>query len=280
MGMLNALPILTVMLRSFPRKNKKRSPLTAKPLRNSRQSLDEAIHRLMDEDASMIIFTAAACFVFTGYEWWRWSVDVPPHPVLITVFCSLLFTYCGFRFLALRQKVKTLKMARDGERAVGHYLDRLRENGYRVFHDVVGKNFNIDHVVVGNKGIFTIETKNYSKPLRGKSSIHFDGESITVNGCKTDRNPVIQALAQAGWLSAHIQETTGHTHKVQPVIVFPGWSVTSRIDSERQSGVWVINPRGLTEYIDNAPHRLASEEINLVSYHLSRYIRAHNQSDY
>lgn len=277
MGILRALPICLAMLRSFPRKSKKKSPLKDKPLRNPGQSLDEAISRLIDEDGSAIAFTTAFCLAITGFEWWRWYANVPPHPVLMTIFCGLLVAYCIFRLLGLRQQIETLKMARDGERAVGQYLDRLREDGYRVYHDVVGKNFNIDHVVIGHNGIFTIETKTYRKPLKGRANIHFDGETITVNGARLDRNPVIQSLAQAGWLSAQIQESTGHTHKVQPVVVFPGWFVTSRLGSEHQSGVWVINPKGLSKFIENAPQKLASEEVKLVSYHLSRYIRAHNQ---
>ncbi|MEL7329051.1 MAG: nuclease-related domain-containing protein, partial [Cyanobacteria bacterium J06559_1] len=134
-------------------------------------------------------------------EWWRWYANVPPKPVHITIFCGLLFTYSIFRLLPLRRKIKTLKMARDGEKAVGQYLERLRADGYQVFHDVVGKNFNIDHVIIGENGIFTIETKTYRKPTKGRANIHFDGESITANGYKLDRNPVVQSLAQAGWLS-------------------------------------------------------------------------------
>ncbi|MGD1866749.1 MAG: hypothetical protein ACFB0D_19530 [Phormidesmis sp.] len=113
------------MLRSFPRKSKKRSPLKDKPLRNPGQSLDEAIDRLMEDDVLTLVATASGCAASALQEWFRWYFNVPPRPVLITVFCSLLFAYCFFRLLGLRQKLKTLKMARDGERAGGQYLDRL-----------------------------------------------------------------------------------------------------------------------------------------------------------
>ncbi|MGD1866748.1 MAG: nuclease-related domain-containing protein [Phormidesmis sp.] len=42
-----------------------------------------------------------------------------------------------------------------------------------MFHDVVGKNFNIDHVVIGDTGIFTIETKTYRKPMRRSCQYSF-----------------------------------------------------------------------------------------------------------
>lgn len=50
-----------------------------------------------------------------------------------------------------------------GERATGRELRRLPE-GYRVVPDVrlPGSRANIDHVVIGPTGVFTIETKNYA----------------------------------------------------------------------------------------------------------------------
>lgn len=38
----------------------------------------------------------------------------------------------------------------EGERAVGQFLEQLREQGFHVFHDVVGTGFNVDHVLVGS----------------------------------------------------------------------------------------------------------------------------------
>ena len=115
------------MLRSFRQPSRKKSPLTAKPLRNPGQSLDEAINQLLDEDGLTMIVTAAACLSMIASEWWRWYTNVPPKPVHITIFCGLLFTYSIFRLLPLRRKIKTLKMARDGEKAVGQYLERSEE---------------------------------------------------------------------------------------------------------------------------------------------------------
>ena len=46
------------------------------------------------------------------------------------------------------------------ERAVGARLDRLREDGYLVLHDVVlDRGGNVDHVVCGRNGVYAVETK-------------------------------------------------------------------------------------------------------------------------
>ncbi|HET9154336.1 MAG TPA: nuclease-related domain-containing protein [Solirubrobacterales bacterium] len=48
----------------------------------------------------------------------------------------------------------------EGEEVVGGILEGLREGGWCVIHDVAFGRGNIDHIVVGPGGIFTIETKS------------------------------------------------------------------------------------------------------------------------
>ena len=68
--------------------------------------------------------------------------------------------------LKRRKLFKRLREARNGERVVAEHLNQLIAEGYTVFHDVPcgfkkGKKmlFNIDHLLVGKKGIFAVETK-------------------------------------------------------------------------------------------------------------------------
>ena len=59
--------------------------------------------------------------------------------------------YANTRFFSAARKGQSLQLNlvdRHGERAVGQYLERLRESGPRVFHDVPGVGFNLDHVVI------------------------------------------------------------------------------------------------------------------------------------
>lgn len=261
------------MLRPFYRKKLKKSPITDNPLRNPAQSLDEQMLDVFGEQALPSLVVISACFMYLWNSWYRWYFQLPNNrPDLETIFCGTVILYCGVRFYTAMRKIKRLKIGRDGEKAVGQYLDEMRENGYRIFHDVRGSNFNIDHVIVGPQGIFTIETKTYSKPVDGKASIYFDGQSISANGYKPDRNPVVQALAQSKWLGEQIQASTGHFHPVKPVVVFPGWFVTANAEA-KNSSVWVLNPKALPKFIDKAPKQLKAEEVKLIAYHLSRYIR-------
>ncbi|MDA0674276.1 MAG: nuclease-related domain-containing protein [Cyanobacteria bacterium] len=148
----------------------------------------------------------------------------------------------------------------------------MRESGYRIFHDILGNGFNIDHIIISDRGIFTVETKTYSKPGKGRSEIHFDGEALLLNGRPPHRDPVVQAKAQADWCRQTLQESTGKVYPVKSVIVFPGWFVRPTAEGKR-STLWVLNPKALPSFIQNEPQRLKPEEVQLAAYHLSRYIR-------
>jgi hypothetical protein len=52
--------------------------------------------------------------------------------------------------------LRSLRLAAEDEKAVGQFLEGLRERGYRVFHDVVGDGFNVDHVRIGPARSFDV----------------------------------------------------------------------------------------------------------------------------
>lgn len=256
-------------------KQEKRSPLKASPLRNPGQSLDEQIDKILNEDFWSYAYFSTFCLVTAGLEWWRWYKPMPPSPVLWTILAIAITTYSVFKVLGIRQKVRSLKLGRDGERAVGQYLELLREKGCRVFHDLIGEGFNLDHVVVSEHGIFVIETKTYSKPSKGKPTVNYDGHTLKLGSLDIGNKAIIQARAEAGWLNQVLKESTGKEFKIQPVIVFPGWYVESSQDG-KHSDVWVLNPKGLPKFIDGATKSISRENMMLVSFHISRFIRSGN----
>jgi hypothetical protein len=190
--------------------------------------------------------------------------------------CRVLFNLCCYRCQASVTPCSDLETGarRDGERAVGQYLELLREGGARVFHDVTADGFNIDHVIVSPHGIFAIETKTWSKPKDGDPHIQFDGQHLRAGKLDPERDPIRQATAQAGWLQRLIAESTGKTFSVTPVVVFPGWFVEPSATAEaRKQGVWLLNPRALPSFIRQESESVQLEDLKLVAFHLSRYIR-------
>jgi hypothetical protein len=53
-----------------------------------------------------------------------------------------------------------------GEEDVGAILDDLAGRGWQPIHDVFIRRGNVDHIVVGPGGIFTLETKSHRGPIR------------------------------------------------------------------------------------------------------------------
>jgi len=249
-----------------------KSPLKAKPVRTPGQSLDEQRRRLFDDylatPAFMLVGALAVCIT----QWHAYLGDHPPRPWLWTFVLLLAVVFVIYRFLKILPVARNLRQGAEGERAVGQYLEGLREKGYKVFHDIIAGGFNLDHVAIGPGGVFTIETKTWSKPARGEAVIHFNGSELRVLDGPGNPNPIIQAKAQAAWLKALLLESTGRTVDIRPVVVFPGWYIKSA--PQARTALWVLNPKALSKFLDNQAPQLDVETVNLLSYHLSRYIRA------
>jgi hypothetical protein len=250
------------------------SPLKDRPLRNPGQSLDVQIDDLTTDMLGPILM-ATMLVTLSAMEWFRWYRDDRPHPLLYSLFAGIGIIYAIFRTRRSWKRLRSLKLGRDGERAIGQYLEQVREAGARVFHDIVGKDFNLDHIVLSTKGFFVVETKTWSKPSRGEANITYDGEAIRANGQTHDRDPIKQAISQAAWLRDLLKESTGRAFAVKPVVVFPGWYVDSAATrAAKARGVWLLNPKMPTGFIAAEGGSIAAEDVKLAAYHLGRYVRS------
>ncbi len=253
--------------------NKKKTPIKDKPLRQAGQSLDTALDTLLNDKTNAYIVSAIVVVVFALNEWLRSYNNPPPVPKLMTFIAALVVLIVFIKVKKILNQVKSLRLGRDGEREVGEYLDNLREDGHRIFHDILGDNFNLDHVIVSKKGIYVIETKTYSKPAKGIANIEFDGEQIMIPGKKPTKEPIIQVTAAAKWLRNILKESTGKEYPVKPVVVFPGWFVEAKEDGWK-SAVWVLNPKALQTFINHESDKVNPADMMLATFHLSRYIRS------
>jgi hypothetical protein len=140
----------------------------------------------------------------------------------------------------------------------------------KVFHDIPGEGFNLDHVVISTHGIYAIETKTLSKQWP-QAKVVVEGDSLRVAGEEPDRNPIVQVTAAAKWREKKLQESTGKRFFARGVVVFPGWFVEQRGPSGE---VWVLEPKALPAFIKNAPAMISASDVALAAFHLSRYVRS------
>jgi hypothetical protein len=251
-----------------------RSPIKEPLLRLPGQSIDEQIDRLFNEKLLNYFLFALAFFLFAAVAWIQVLTRSPLNPWLMSIVAVPVIAYCGFRFWQALKEIKRLRLGRDGERAVAEQLDVLKQQSAIVFHDLIGDGFNLDHVVLSNRGIFVVETKTHSKPVKGSPPVTFDGKTLLVNGFEPERNPITQAQGNAKWLDEMLRASTGKEFPIRPVVLFPGWFVDP---FPKGSSVWVLNPKNLPSFIQHEPTRINETDLHMAAFHLARYIKAHAQ---
>jgi Nuclease-related domain len=249
-----------------------RSPLDRHPpLRAAGQSLTDEIDRVVEDQAMTPALFALMMILLAAMEWTRYFTAFRPNHELFTVVAALASTYAAFKFIRTKKRVRQLHLGRDGERAVAEHLEWLRRLDFVVFHDVPNGDANVDHVVIGPQGVFTIETKTLSKPLRGACNVTVAKGKVFANGHRINRNPLVQAKAQAGWLGNYLRENQFQPY-VWPVVVFPGWFVEA-FDNKAE-GIWVLETKALSKFIENAPVRHTLDEVKAMASALRSHVRA------
>ncbi|WP_180131282.1 nuclease-related domain-containing protein [Rhodoferax sp. BLA1] len=250
----------------------KRSPLDRTPaLRVAGQSLDEELDEVRYDHMLSPMLVALFTTIIACLEWFRYLTNSPPSPWIYSIFAVVMTGYAVFKVLRTRKRVQQLKLGRDGERVVAQYLEWFRTSNFFVFHDVPNGDANVDHVLIGPQGVFTVETKTHTKPLRGECKVTVVNGVVRANGFVIERNPIVQAKAQAGWLRSFLAESQFNV-RVWPVVVFPGWFV-ERFDYQA-AGAWVLEVKALSKFIENEPERHSREEVQAMASALRSYIRA------
>jgi hypothetical protein len=248
-----------------------KSPLTAAPLRVAGQSIDSQLDSVLYDEFLGPSLLALFTVVLAGLEWWRYANSAKPSPWTFTIFAVLVVVYAVWRGRSAFKQARNLRLGRDGERAVSQYLEWFRTKDFFVFHDVPTGDANIDHVLIGTRGVYVIETKTISKPVRGECRITVTENGVQANGRALDRNPITQVKAQARWLHNFLADSQFKKF-VQPVVVFPGWYV-ERFDS-KAIGAWVLEPKALDGFVENQAVVLSGDEVKALSCALSSYIRS------
>jgi hypothetical protein len=190
-------------------------------------------------------------------------------PVLFTCVALVACIIAALRVWRIRGRLRQLRLGRDGERCVAQFLERLRDGGGQVFHDIPAVGFNLDHVIISPHGIYAVETKTFSKPFP-RAAITVEGDALLVAGRRPDRDPIEQAKSAARWLADLLEATTGKKFPARGVVVFPGWFVDNAGRAER-CGRWSRRLRRLSSKRSRrSSHRAMSRLLRFIT----RYIRS------
>lgn len=107
-------------------------------------------------------------------------------------------------------------------RAVGGVLDRLCLAGYRVFHEVRLEGVSVDHVVLGEKGVFALKTVARVAP-KSRAAAKLENGKLAFSDGHIDAFSAGEAARNLGLLSGALTKILGHRANVRSVLALPGW---------------------------------------------------------
>ena len=167
------------------------------------------------------------------------------HPFLVFI----------LRLFGEHSQERAWRRGAEGEEEVGWQLRKLGE-GWEVLHSVpVGTGFtDIDHVVIGPPGVFTLNTKNH---LGGRVTV--TSKAIYVNG--KFQPYLAKSRAEGARATKLLTASCGYEVIAQPLIVIMANDLRIKGATE---GVKVISRKRISRWLLNQPQTLLPEEVDAI----------------
>jgi Nuclease-related domain len=250
----------------------KDSPIKIKLLNFPGQSVDRQLDDFATEHFLTPVMIVCMLSALAGIEWLGYLTNAPHNP---WGFSAMLVATLAIYGVGLSKRIaefKSLKLGREGERAVAEHLNAHLDSSARIFHDVPIAHGNADHVIICTRGVYAVETKTRSKPVRRGAVVSVMPDHLKVDGYKPDRDPMCQARTAALDLHQILKTFTRKPVWVTPIVVFPGWSISDQ--RECQSSPWVLSAEEVPDRIARERESLSPLEVARLSRHLRDYVRA------
>ncbi len=215
------------------------------PAASLQKQRDDLVERQVERLYSAVVIGLVTALAIVSrranadFSNWNWLDTV----LLLVVLGSGIFF--GRQMISEMPHGRRLRKAIRAEQATAQELAASLAGNNRIIHDVLAKDFNIDHVVITPSGVFAVETKSRLKPPVGNGAnavkVRYNGRQLEFPGW-TETLPLEQASRQARWLANYLREATGERLPVFAVLALPGWFIenTAGITDDM---VRVINPK-------------------------------------
>jgi len=152
----------------------------------------------------------------------------------------------------------------------GSLLERLRSKHAEIIHDLTFEKFNIDHLIISEKGVLLIETKNYSKTKGQKVIVQND--HLLINNQKNTK--ILEQVRSYGMhLQDLLKELTGRTFAVTKVVLFVDWFVEG---NQLNSDVWVMNEKAFFKTFEKLHNTISKDDSLLISCQLRKWSYHHS----
>lgn len=211
-------------------------------MREAAQRFRDESDRLSGEQATylsaglvfIVLFVAAYVLqaerLYAGYPDWQ-----------LYLFLTVLFVGAVLILVRLVQTFVSLhhvKLLRDANIAIGHQLQRIAAGFGRVYHDVETAAGIIDHVIVGQTGVYAVNV--FARRPAKNGYIELDNNKLVFRPMDKSAS-IVRTAKKTAALEREFRRMLDHRVRVRSVIAVPGWEVHEQSSEEHL----VVNDRSL-----------------------------------
>lgn len=211
-----------------------------------------------------VLFTAAyvlrAQELFAGYPDWQLYMQL----AFLFFAVALAIFQLGKTIIAARQ----VKILRDANIAVGHQLRQISNGITQVFHDAETTAGVVDHVLIGQAGLYAINVIARRAPNDG--NVRLIGNALQFSNTDNDVS-IVDIAAKSRRLEKEFTELLGHKVRVRSVIAAPGWEIVEQTNDDHL----LVNERNigmLRGWKDNTDHMM-NEDVDILKKEMTARCR-------
>ena len=207
----------------------------------------------------VMLFIAAyvlqAKHLFVGYPSWQLYLQL-----------GFLFLVSGYAAFCLGKIVRAryqLQFLRDANVAIGHQLQQMSVQGTRVFHDVGTSAGIVDHVIIGQHGVYAVNVVARRSGKRAHARVR---DNAIEYSNTTANHSIIDIAAKTSRLQKEFRQLLGHKVRVRSVIAVPGWD----IGEQSTDDYLLVNEKTiamLSGWKDNTDH-IMNEDVDILQQEL------------
>lgn len=199
----------------------------------------------------MAAYVLQAQQLFAGYPDWQLYMQL----MFLALAVGLAVFRLGKTIVARRQ----VKFLRDANIAIGHQLRQISNGVTQVFHDADTSAGVVDHVLLGQKGLYAVNVVARRAP--GGGNVRLIGNALQFSNSDDDES-VVEIAAKTRRLEKEFSELLGHKVRVRSVIAAPGWEIVEQTNEEHL----LVNERNigmLRGWKDSSDHMM-NEDVDIL----------------
>ncbi len=220
-----------------------------------------------------VMATPLACIITYGALIPTQVIDGGNHAVAAFAVSSLgMWGIAFYRWRLATSRQKQIQWHQQARESVDQMVRPLIKRGYHVFSDLHIDDMATDYLIVGPKGIFTLQVLVHGEDAAIKGEVEptvtYDGRTLFFPQGNKDYECIEAATQQAERLSEWLSERLASPVAARAILALPGWQI-KRVSAE---GISVINPsqlEALFQYIK--PRPLDKTEVGAIVSRIAKY---------